>query len=181
MSEYDWTLCKRETLEKLAAAVSRMNLNLTEYWEDEAKDLVDAHRVALDAARAEAAPKLRTRAEVDAEIAREVRLSVARGCDEDFFYAQCRQEEQRVSRVRQLCAEPLAPEPDPNHTDVVQPDDAPEPERCSCEEALTLREKLKAVREILRELAAPGITLEMRKSHALGATMRIWAVIGQPP
>ncbi len=111
----------------------------------------------LEMARAEAAPKLRTRAEVDAEI-----VSAVRGGDFS------------CSRLEKLCAEPLAPEPEakqpgPRYVcadDCTSPrcpakpqptahakeegwadpepedDRIPDPDPCSCEEALALRKRL---------------------------------------
>lgn len=101
----DISKASQATKDRVCAAVHEWAGEYREQpgYADESKELARA----LAQLRAECSPKLRTRAEVDAEIANEVRLSVARGPDEDLFYGQDRQEEQRASRIRALCAEPV--------------------------------------------------------------------------
>lgn len=194
MTIYDWSKCKRETLENLAAETFA-SFEASPPPSFACKELL----AAIAKAMKEAAPKPRTRAEVDAEIAAIVRVAFGAGTISLTSGAV-----NMTGRLEELCAECLAPEPevrpkcircgehwtpdegvDATHVECLEcfnrPADATEPERCSCEEALALRKRLDAVREILREIAAPGITLEMRKSHALGATVRIWAAIGHEP
>jgi hypothetical protein len=77
----------------------------------------DKCRALVDQYRAETTPPLRSRAEVDAEIADNVRSSVtnARGmaCD-DCLCPEGDSDNSRAERIRALCAEPTAPEPAPS-------------------------------------------------------------------
>lgn len=87
MTVYDWSKCKRETLEELAHAVLSYE--------------ADPHEgapisAAMEKAKQEARPPLRSRSEVDAEIARIVRERYQAG-----FY---------LEALTELCAEPVAPD-----------------------------------------------------------------------
>lgn len=141
-------------------------------WDRESKD----HYLRLQSYRA-TAPKLRTRAEVDAEIAKVSRE----------FWSNPHLDLDRRERLENLCAEPTAeaepnrvtdhdadqrPE-DPNHTGVIQPpaygpssvdSSAPpsaepaagatssEPEACGCEQSDDLKDKLTECRRLLRAI-----------------------------
>lgn len=153
MTVYDWTKVSRTSLELLAFAAHELNHFNLHPTDDATEQRVGiALDRAVDHARAEAlVPPLRTRAEVDAEM---VQMMRERCAMESAPFAHDRD---LWLRFRDLCAERLAP--DPNHTDVIQAPgfdgpcfktladvrastpDAPEPDRCSCEEALGLRER----------------------------------------
>lgn len=114
-------------------------------------------KAALKAYRVAIAP-LRTRAEVDAEIGRELRSSVIGNlacndclCPENLNDNPDSNE--RAKRLRALCAEPTSPDPAPEpstfttrHGDVI--DLGAEPEVCSCDESEHLIRKLQYIREV---------------------------------
>lgn len=158
MSQYDWSKCKRDSLERLVEEIDRWSSTKVP-WDESVLPVIDA-------IRAEAAPKLRTKAEVDAEIVTTVRQCYGTGnlawLGED---------------LTKLCAEPIAPEAEPKcsecggihgpgNTNTLCPRSSnydktleerlkkqwTDPDPCSCEEALALRKKLEAVDALLLSL-----------------------------
>lgn len=186
---YDWSRVSRETLERLASA--------TDLWAGEFDEqplhagVTKDYCRAMAAARTEAlVPPLRTRAEVDAEIAREIRESTESGiyC-EDCLCPEGGGDNGRAERIRALCREPLAPEL--NHTDVLQAPgfdgpcfktraearasaaEAADPDPCSCEEALGLRGRIAQLEEMMRNRR---IELVATFERALKAEARVRAL-----
>lgn len=150
MTVYDWTKVRRETLEDLAHAVESYELPVA---------FSDLHG-AMDNVRLQAlVPPLRTRAEVDADIANEVRRlplpTFQSGLNELTIKGIV------AERLNALRAELLAPEPqlknpeaDPQHAKDAE---RLEPDRCSCEEALGLRERLGKIRALVRPIKRSGM------------------------
>jgi len=139
---YDWSKVSRVTLEELASATHRYAKDFVEQpgWCEDGKTFVRT----LDQCRTQALVP-RTRAEVDAEIGVTLRRYMLRDNGEPEDVA-------LWHRVEDLVAEETTTEPAPR-----RPKDSPvaqrellkmwdathaEPDPCSCEEALGLRERI---------------------------------------
>jgi hypothetical protein len=98
----DPKLATRETLERLAEAAANVaaNLGATRIIADEIALMKAANEY-----QRETTPKLRTRAEVDAEIATICRVAYGAGC-----IAVASGGVSMTRRVEELCSEPTAPE-----------------------------------------------------------------------
>lgn len=115
---------------------------------------------ALAAYRAAIAPKLRTRAEVDAEIATIVRTAYGSGT----FHIRCGCAE--VSpRVEELCREQTAPEP-PQLIDCEFPE--PDPVPCDC---VVLRDQLHRIRALAQPVG--GSVIPTRAERALQQILEV--------
>ena len=108
MADHDLSRVSRETLERLARAVPK-------WWSDEEPEHQPAHAPettevinAIRAVRSESRVPQRTLAEVDAEIAREIRASVALGYRGDCLTGTSQSQGEVSDRIRALCAEPTA-------------------------------------------------------------------------
>ncbi len=123
---YDWSRVSRETLERLAQSIH------TSHAADVASDAHLQER--LGDARTEAiVPPLRTRAEVDAEIAQKVRNCYMPTTGVHVY-------PEHLENLGELVAEPLAPDPGPI-IDCEFPEAAPGPDECErggdCIESIT--------------------------------------------
>jgi hypothetical protein len=130
-----------EVLERLAEAAA-------EYWQGMKHAVNEPRRNhlldCLETYRAATSP-LRTRAEVDAEIATCTRLHVRYwGTDgPDNVHAA----ETRWKGIQRLCSEPTTDEPEPNAT-TDHDADLRDPEPCGCEEAGELRARLTRIKSM---------------------------------
>ena len=120
-----------EVLERLAEAFDSN-------WKNDAPGAVERYAelmAAHQAYRAATAP-LRTRAEVDADIATLLREDVAHGPAVD-----CLGYDRTAKKLRLLCAEPTSDEPAP-------PIGVSFPEPCSCEESTALHGRLRRIHQL---------------------------------
>lgn len=191
MRAYDWSKVSRETLEKLARLSSLYMMG---------QQATSLHLALDDARAEALVPPLRTRAERDRELVdllggsahapqhgREITFNIERenlhrildlivesttpepercvaaDLAFDCLDPKCKAHERVLTEP-----EPLAP--DPNHTDVIRPPDAPEPDPCSCEEALGLRERLLDARALLER----WLTMFDRAGLGISADTRAW-------
>jgi hypothetical protein len=129
--------------ERIAAALALAEADEFHYRNKDNKFAHDAHMAALEAYRATAPKPLRTRAEVDAEIATVMRVAFGAGSVQVRSGAV-----NMTSRLEELCDEPLAPDPtdsgsgrdDDAGPPLVPPSPAGAayPEHCTCD-ALKLK------------------------------------------
>jgi hypothetical protein len=144
-------------------------------------EMLHAHQAKIRAYRA-TAPKLRTRAEVDAQIAAEIRASVALGSQCDCLTGPAQSDGLRSSRIRVLCCEPTA-EPTPYGSssdesassprvdaaagaaysrDNVIYTSLPDPEPCSCE---ATERKLVAARKVAAKMQVDLLRCAVSRSE----------------
>lgn len=164
MTIYDWSKVPQEKWEQLGHELAH-----PDHYADLRAETLQAIQVVL--AAAETPAPLRTRAEVDAEIASLVR-TIVDAVNPNY--------EAAWRRIRGLCREPtaLAPEPEcaycvphlcPEHQPLptaqrALDSDKPElqdPEPCGCEETDALRERLKSIADWV--LDAQGAVKNIRR------------------
>ena len=162
MSKLDVTKASEATLREYAESAEAYRHAPSSSYDDNTA-LRDRWNHASDKLRAECTVTLRTRAEVDADIA-----TVVRSHHEAHEYGISCVLPEREERLKRLCAEPMA-EPEMWGVSNVEfataePEPAPDPDPCGCEETEELRRKNEQLRR--------NIEIERRASRELMARIR---------